>query len=408
MSHTFESNKAQVYLFSKFISQVADNTPKQHVQFTGNIYSSDIEKAMNNDVIKSIYDESQKIYKHKPSWLSLFDLIYIKLHPYNTIISSRPMHFLEQGSYDIKYLFTEEYCIKFRACTNYIHSADLKDDLIFSEPHIDKDTNILTITLISPIYLHDKNIGDVQTDIHLSEIHMTSLAHFSYRMENGMLYLNLHNFTESTAFSQQMTFPIDSNATMVIYISYLPIVLFCLASAFMFGSFFYLVALYNRKKTVQSKLERDSMTDELTGCYNRKILTSKQLKKRLATSKSHVLIALDGNKLKQINDSYGHTMGDLAITHIAKTLQDNFTDDDIVIRHGGDEFIVVAINDSLLNIQRKLDKVHSALATTPVQDAIFVSLSAGMAAFDTYDALNSAIHDADMDLYRHKKRQHSE
>ncbi|MGF1687813.1 GGDEF domain-containing protein [Photobacterium japonica] len=407
MIHTFESNKAQVYLYSKFISQVADNKPTHDVVFDGNIYSSDIEKAKNSALIQSIYSESQSIYKNKPSWISLFDLIYIKIHPYNTVISSRPMLFLENGQFDVKYLFSKEYCDKFRACTHYIKTKDLDDDIVFSEPHIDKDTNILTITLIAPIHLHNKNIGDVQTDIHFSDIPMTTMSHFSHHMEKGILYLNMHNFTESTSFSYKMAFSLDNKVIMVIYISYLPIVLIFLSGAVIFGSFFYVVELYNRKAAAQSKLEHDSMIDELTGCYNRKVLQSKRLKKKLTASKKHVLIAIDGNKLKQINDTYGHHMGDLAIAHIAKTLQNTFTDEDIVIRHGGDEFIIIAINKNAFSIERKLEKVNNILASTPVQDDIFVSLSAGMAEFDAYDTLNSAMHDADMDLYRHKKRQQS-
>ncbi|GAL02190.1 GGDEF domain [Photobacterium aphoticum] len=366
-----------------------------------------MEKAMNSDLIQSIYNESQAIYKDKPSWLSLFDLIYIKINPYNTVISSRPMRFLESGNFDVNYLFSKEYCEDFRACTNYINCKDLDDDLIFSEPHIDKDTNILTITLIAPIYLHGNNIGDVQTDIHLSEIPMTSMSHFSHHMKNGMMYLNMHNFTQSTSFSYKMTFPLDSNVTMVIYISLLPIVFFCLSGALLFGSFFYVVELYDRKKAAQSKLEYESMIDELTGCYNRKILQSKRLKKQLATSKHNVLVAIDGNKLKQINDNHGHSMGDRAITHIAKTLQNAFSDEDFVIRHGGDEFIIVAINKTPLNIERKLEKVNNMLASTPIHDKIFVSISAGLSPLETYDKLKHAINDADMDLYRHKKRQQS-
>ena len=97
----------------------------------------------------------------------------------------------------------------------------------------------------------------------------------------------------------------------------------------------------HRVKSLQEKYRRESYYDHLTRIYNRRYFT-KQLAERLKGSKLFTLLFFDLNKFKEINDTYGHDMGDKVLIDTAKRLRTVFRRKrDIVARLGGDEFVVM-------------------------------------------------------------------
>ena len=94
-------------------------------------------------------------------------------------------------------------------------------------------------------------------------------------------------------------------------------------------------------------LRNISLTDGLTGLNNRRgfmILATGLLKFARRAGYSLCLIYVDLDSLKYINDTFGHTAGDMAITHFARILTDTFRDSDVIGRMGGDEFVVLLID----------------------------------------------------------------
>lgn len=94
------------------------------------------------------------------------------------------------------------------------------------------------------------------------------------------------------------------------------------------------------------KLEDMYIRDELTGLYNRRGLESlgeKLLKQAVDKKTSLMILTLDLDKLKSINDNYGHVGGDIALKAVADALLLAADDDEICVRFGGDEFIVAGI-----------------------------------------------------------------
>jgi diguanylate cyclase (GGDEF)-like protein len=88
-----------------------------------------------------------------------------------------------------------------------------------------------------------------------------------------------------------------------------------------------------------------SLTDELTGLYNRRrffVLIDQYLKVAIRTKKRLLFLFIDMDDLKWINDHYGHNEGDQALIHLAKILKKTFRESDIIARIGGDEFGVLA------------------------------------------------------------------
>lgn len=94
---------------------------------------------------------------------------------------------------------------------------------------------------------------------------------------------------------------------------------------------------------VEAEVRRLSLTDELTGLYNRRgffLLTQQQLKLAHRRQKPCCLLFIDIDGLKQINDIFGHEVGDRVIVDTAELLKQSYRDSDIIARLGGDEFVV--------------------------------------------------------------------
>jgi diguanylate cyclase (GGDEF)-like protein len=87
-----------------------------------------------------------------------------------------------------------------------------------------------------------------------------------------------------------------------------------------------------------------SLTDELTDLYNRRrffVLTEQYLKVAIRTKKRLLLLYIDMDDLKWINDHCGHNEGDKALIALASILKKTFRESDIIARIGGDEFVVL-------------------------------------------------------------------
>lgn len=102
--------------------------------------------------------------------------------------------------------------------------------------------------------------------------------------------------------------------------------------------------LYLKILCQQEKLEKLAMTDQLTGLYNRYYLTN-FIDKALSLSKRQgfplSIMMIDLDKFKYVNDTFGHEQGDEILVKISEVLQQNCRLEDIAVRLGGDEFLVV-------------------------------------------------------------------
>jgi diguanylate cyclase (GGDEF) domain len=103
------------------------------------------------------------------------------------------------------------------------------------------------------------------------------------------------------------------------------------------------------------KLEDMSVRDDLTGLYNRRVLESlgkKYLHQCMEQRSNLMMFVADMDRLKYINDKFGHFYGDISLKVIAVALQKAADDDEICIRLGGDEFMVIGMDYD----EMKMDK----------------------------------------------------
>lgn len=97
---------------------------------------------------------------------------------------------------------------------------------------------------------------------------------------------------------------------------------------------------------LKNKLEEAVITDYLTGLYGRNYL-DEMAEKHMATDEQGVLVLFDIDDFKQINDTYGHSVGDQVIVQIADILRKNISEDDIASRWGGEELALYLPNKTI-------------------------------------------------------------
>lgn len=138
--------------------------------------------------------------------------------------------------------------------------------------------------------------------------------------------------------------------------------------------------IYELNTANEAKLHYRAEHDALTGIINRGAFD--RLKQVLKTKQVPIaLMILDVDKFKQVNDQYGHEMGDKVLKKVAKLLEENFRATDHPARIGGDEFAVIltdATEEMKPVIEEKVNNINDILLN-PENDLPKVSLSVGIA-----------------------------
>jgi diguanylate cyclase (GGDEF)-like protein len=114
-----------------------------------------------------------------------------------------------------------------------------------------------------------------------------------------------------------------------------------------------------------SALRSLSLIDDLTGLYNRRgfsELGEQQLRVARRTGRAVLLVFLDVDDLKTINDTLGHQVGDQALGRVADLLKETFRQSDILARIGGDEFAVMALEASEDNQDQLIQRLRTRIA----------------------------------------------
>jgi diguanylate cyclase (GGDEF)-like protein len=164
-----------------------------------------------------------------------------------------------------------------------------------------------------------------------------------------------------------------------------------------------------KQHMLQRELCAQAFTDELTGLYNRRgffSLAEQQLKLAVRTKRELLLFVIDVDGLKRINDKFGHSVGDLALTCAADALSATFRDSDILSRIGGDEFAVLALETSGQSQSAIVSRLHKSLKLVNTEESPYMlSLSVGSTRFDPGDthSLAELMQEADRAMYEVKR-----
>ncbi len=163
-------------------------------------------------------------------------------------------------------------------------------------------------------------------------------------------------------------------------------------------------------KEMNKKLEEQSSIDEMTGLYNRRgffELAGKQIELAHRRGADYLLIFIDVDSLKCINDHYGHAEGDAAIRAMAAALSSSFRQSDVIARIGGDEFTILAVDTNMSECEKMISRAKACIAEYNKRSgkAYTLSFSYGAAAMTRATAhnLDALMAEADARLYEAKR-----
>ena len=154
-------------------------------------------------------------------------------------------------------------------------------------------------------------------------------------------------------------------------------------------------------------LERLSMTDLLTGAYNRVGLRKRSaevIKRAQRFQHPVALLLLDLDHFKQVNDRYGHPAGDAVLKRFSETIQANLRGSDIFGRWGGEEFLVISPHQGLSEAAKMAEKLRRAIETAEFPESIHLTTSIGVSQYRPGESDADVIARADQALYTAKSR----
>lgn len=166
----------------------------------------------------------------------------------------------------------------------------------------------------------------------------------------------------------------------------------------------------NRRQLYQEVLylaNHDSLTETLN---RRSFVEFSEIALKDRKNRAISLIMLDIDHFKQMNDQYGHYVGDRALQHLVALVKSNLRETDLFSRVGGEEFIILLKNNSLSKTEKIAERIRRSIAETPLKLAqrepitLTVSIGVSHSNLPTTLALQELVNQADQALYQAKTR----
>ncbi|UCF87238.1 MAG: diguanylate cyclase [Nitrospiraceae bacterium] len=169
-----------------------------------------------------------------------------------------------------------------------------------------------------------------------------------------------------------------------------------------------------RLKEIEDQQRTLSVTDELTGFYNRRgfyALAEMQINLADRLGNGMYLLYADLDNLKTINDTHGHQEGDRAIIEVSKIIDENYRRSDVIARIGGDEFVILPVGDSRDSVEMISARLQNVLKQYNEKSLLDyeLSLSIGIAYYDPQNpcTVDELLDRADKCMYEEKKLKRS-
>lgn len=164
-------------------------------------------------------------------------------------------------------------------------------------------------------------------------------------------------------------------------------------------------------ETLENEVGRlQGMIDPMTRVYNRYCL-EEMLQKEMSRSERYAkvfaLIVVDLDKFKEINDRFGHLMGDFVLAEVGQILRSCVRGSDIIIRYGGDEFVLLLSETDLLGAEVVVNRLHKKVEQWNASNRVAhfdLTVSTGISIFSEGKKATDLIAEADQQMYAMKNR----
>ncbi|MFM4993050.1 diguanylate cyclase [Aeromonas veronii] len=161
---------------------------------------------------------------------------------------------------------------------------------------------------------------------------------------------------------------------------------------------------------LKEQLHQQSVRDGLTGLYNRRFffeMCEKNLSLDMRHHLTSVLMVLDVDQFKCINDRFGHPLGDSALVHLGRVMQSVLRSEDVLARIGGDEFAILLPNTTLSAAASLAERLRLQVMQSPLPlpdgDKLVITISAGLVENGEGELMESLYARADQMLYQAKQ-----
>lgn len=152
------------------------------------------------------------------------------------------------------------------------------------------------------------------------------------------------------------------------------------------------------------KLLYQATHDNLTGLYNREAFVNQlkyQLNQRVGET-AVFFIDLDG--FKQVNDRYGHEMGNQVLKETAERLHAILRKSDFICRYGGDEFVIIVGKDETMDYKKMAERILETISKPYLNETVnFITCSIGIAKSEEHETVDTLIKKADFSMYSAKR-----
>ena len=198
------------------------------------------------------------------------------------------------------------------------------------------------------------------------------------------------------------------------YLFYNQIFIISFIIVFIFTIIFITIKNNNKMEYLVDKYKSDSITDGLTGLYNRKYFDN-ILDETIIVSRTNrwnsAFVMIDIDFFKQYNDTYGHDAGDMALKTVAHVLDAIFNEEyDYVFRLGGEEFGILVFDIDRVQLESRLKQLQRTIASQKIKHVAskttFLTISMGVVLIDkkVYNLSRKSIYKmADKKLYQSKE-----
>ena len=252
---------------------------------------------------------------------------------------------------------------------------------------------IITVFFITKDYLSNKKDG--QRNIYSADnIFVFGLIAFMVLSLVDIIRYNLYKYGSGSG---------ETNASLIGFTFGALIFVICLMVSYLYYNIF-----STNIASMQSKIKDLAFTDALTGLSNR--ARCEQFMQMISEEHGiYAIISLDLNRLKYVNDTLGHHEGDRLLTGFATILSDCFWDANLVGRMGGDEFIVILMEDRTLNLTKRIHELYSIISDWNHKEQVFqYSVSYGYAySYEVPNGSANAVYMlADNRMYEMKREHH--
>jgi len=162
----------------------------------------------------------------------------------------------------------------------------------------------------------------------------------------------------------------------------------------------------NQLKDKLASSREEALVDSLTGLLNRRGCDEKL--QDLDHADTHSSLAIDIDHFKKVNDTFGHFIGDKVIQRIAKTIKTHIGEQDLAVRFGGEEFVVVMTNTPIAEARKIAEEIRLSISKMKLKQRETntylppISVSIGIAQNDNISDWTTLFEQADHALYQAK------